>query len=273
MLDERSKKISPKIVAQAKGFGADLAGVARVDDLKRSPSHQISEKIPEFIGVGTRLAKGRKRGIVHWPAGARSAIVIGIEHPAEKPELDWLVTVGNSGNTAGNRLLIGIIDKLAEWLEREMGIQSFKLPYHIEYGAIYMKDAAVMAGLGCIGKNNLLVTPHYGPRQRLRVMLIDTDVPATGPIDFDPCRVCSMPCRDACPQQAFAEKVYSKAEYDIDALPGRTGAYSRIQCNLQMDINIANFEPIEMEGRNEVVRRVKYCRECEMVCPVGMEQG
>ena len=95
-----------------------------------------------------------------------------------------------------------------------MGIPSFKLPYHIEYGAIYMKDAAVMAGLGCIGKRNMLVTPQYGPRQRLRVMLIDTDLSATGPSDFDPCRACSMPCRDACPQQAFDEKIFSKTDFN-----------------------------------------------------------
>ena len=91
MLDVRSKKLSQKIVTQAKDFGADFAGVARVDDLKHSPSHQVNGKLPEFNGVGTREVKGRKRGIVQWPVGARSAIVIGIEHPSDRPELDWLI--------------------------------------------------------------------------------------------------------------------------------------------------------------------------------------
>jgi epoxyqueuosine reductase len=36
-----------------------------------------------------------------------------------------------------------------------------------------MKDAAALAGLGCIGKKRLLITPRYGSHQRLRVMLVD----------------------------------------------------------------------------------------------------
>jgi len=50
-----------------------------------------------------------------------------------------------------------------------------------------LKDAAVLAGLGCIGKNNLLLTPEYGSRVRLRAFTIDLVLPSTGPLPFDPC--------------------------------------------------------------------------------------
>ena len=175
-MSERTKEEQAAlIVAKAKEFGADLAGIARVEDLKNSPSHLISERMPEFANVGAKEIEGRRPGQVDWPEGAKSAIVIAIEHPPEKPELDWWILGSKSaaGNTPGNKLLIAAINKLADWVEQELGITCFRLPYHIELGGIYMKDTAVLAGIGCIGMNNILVTPEYGPRQRLRVMLMD----------------------------------------------------------------------------------------------------
>jgi epoxyqueuosine reductase len=270
MAAKNKEKLSRSIIDQAKAFGADLAGIASVEDLRQSPSHQISERMPEFEGVGTKPVEGRKRGVVQWPDGAKSAIVLAVEHSPEKPELDWWVTGISAGNTAGNKLLMSTFDKLADWLKLEMGNHSFKLPYHIEHGAIYMKDAAVLAGLGCIGKNNILVTPQFGPRQRLRVMLTDADLPSTGVMVYDPCADCPLPCRDACPQKAFAETIYTREEYGLDKLPGRSGVYNRVRCNREMDINNAAHEMIAIEGQEKPAKRVKYCRKCELACPVGV---
>jgi epoxyqueuosine reductase len=165
---------------------------------------------------------------------------------------------------------MSVIDRLADWLEQEVGTRTYKLPYHIEHGAVYMKDAAVLAGLGCIGKNNLLITPSFGPRQRLRVLLIDVDLPPTGPMEFDPCRTCPMPCRAACPQKAFDEKTYSCKAFGLPQLPGRNGAFNRQRCNRQMDADNAACEIIEIQGQLKPERRVKYCRACELACPVGL---
>jgi epoxyqueuosine reductase len=263
-------KLVQLINDKAKEFGADLAGVANVGDLKRSPSHAISEKLPVFNGVGTKDVENRKPGIVQWPEGARSAIVIGVEHPSVKPELDWWVTGDSAGNTAGNRLLIKTVSRLQTYLEKTQRIQCFKLPYHIEHGGVYMKDTAVLAGLGCIGKNNMLITPRYGPRLRLRVMLTDADLPSMGVLDFDPCEDCHMPCRTACPQAAFAEQIYSKEEYGRGELPGKSGVYNRIRCNQQMNLNESNFEEMTIGDKSNRGKLVKYCRKCELACPVGL---
>lgn len=263
------------IHAKAKEFGADLAGTANVGDLKRSPSHEISQKMPEYKGVGTKDAGGRKRGVVEWPEETASAIVIAVAHPPEKPDLDWWVTKGNStGNTPGNRLLINMASRLAEWLENEQGVRCFKTPYHIEHGGIYMKDAAVFAGLGRIGKNNMLINSRFGPRLRLRVLLTDADLPSEGIVDFNPCEACPEPCRAACPQDAFAERIYSVEAYGMEALPGRDGDYSRLRCNRQMMVDeMESEELISDDNRKGSTKRiVRYCRKCEMACPIGSEQ-
>jgi len=271
MAEKTAEELSALIVAKAKVFGADLAGIARVADLKQSPSHMISERMPDFANVGAKVVEGRRPGQVDWPEGARSAVVIAVEHPEDKPELDWWILGSKSaaGNTPGNKLLIAAANKLADWVEQELGMTCFRTPYHIELGAIYMKDTAVMAGLGCIGMNNILVTPEYGPRQRLRVIMVDADLHSTGPSDFDPCLDCDMPCRAACPANAFEKTLYTKEEYGLAQLPGRTGVYSRPLCSHIQDKACEEYEPVEIAGQEEPGKLARFCRECEFACPVG----
>ncbi|MFC1858401.1 epoxyqueuosine reductase [Thermodesulfobacteriota bacterium] len=205
---------------------------------------------------------------ITWSGNTQSAIVIAIEHPVEKPELDWWKD-GYRGGTTGNRMLMSINAKLAKWLEEEKRIKPNQLPYYIEHSGIFLKDAAVMAGLGSIGKNNMLVTPEYGPRVRLRAMFTDEILPSNGPIDFDPCEECPMPCNKICPQQAFGSKIYSEKELGLEKLPARTGVYSRHLCNVQMEFDADNCEQMKSDEQDAPGRLVKYCRECELACLVG----
>ena len=134
---------------------------------------------------------------------------------------------------------------------------------------IWVGIAAVLAGLGCLGKNNMLVAPQYGPRVRLRTMLTDVALPATGPIDFDPCEECDIPCRPACPQKAFGQKVYSIKDLGTDLLPARSGVYSQSLCNRQMLLDRSTSVSIRIEGEDAIRNATHYCRLCESSCPVG----
>jgi len=260
-----------QIVEKATEFGASLAGIANVEALKKSPSHFIYGKVDEYNTVGNKERGKIKPGKVAWPGNAKSVVVIAVLHPEKEPELDWWKD-GYTGGTAGNRILMSINSKLSKWLEEEKGIKTTKLPYHIEHGGIFLKDTAVMAGLGCIGKNNMVVTPEYGPRVRLRAMLTDVILQGTGPIDFDPCEECGMPCRRVCPQEAFERNIYSEKQFGLTMLPARTGVYSRHLCNVQMERDDENSEKIVVEGQDEPGKLVKYCRRCELACPVGKKQ-
>lgn len=271
MKPEISPHITQHIVKKAKGFGASLAGVANVEEVKNSPSHLIYGKLDEYKTVGSKEAGEIRPREVVWPENAKSVIVIAVLHPKEEPELDWW-RYGYAEGTAGNRILMSINSKLSDWLEAEKGIKSNKLPYHIEHGGIFLKDAAVMAGLGCIGKNNMVVTPEYGPRIRLRAMLTDVVLHGTGPIDFDPCEECSMPCRSLCPQEAFRSRIYSEEELGLDKLPARTGVFSRHLCNVQMERDHENSEEIVVKGQHEPGKLIRYCRRCELVCTAGKKQ-
>jgi epoxyqueuosine reductase len=267
MAKHRENRLSIQIVEKAKEFGACLAGIACVEDLNESPSQMLYGKLEKHEGVGTRKADKIKSDQISWFENAKSAIVIAVEHPEERPELDcW--REGYGGGTIGNRMLMSISDKVSGWLQEEKGIKTKKLPYHIEHGGIFLKDAAVMAGLGCIGKNNLLVTPAFGTRVRLRAMFTDRALEGSGPIDFDPCEDCTMPCKKACPQQAFQSRIYSKKDLGIDRLPARSGVYSRYRCTIQMELDIDNSEK-SVDGQHKQTKLIRYCRLCELTCPVG----
>lgn len=262
------KEINARIIEQALNLGASVAGIANVDALKNSPSHFVFGKLDRFKSVETTDSGNVAPGQIAWPDNVGSAVVVGVEHPEDKPELDWWQD-GLRGGTPGNRILMNIITRLSDWLRKEKGYKTKKLPYHIENGGIFLKDAAVIAGLGCIGKNNLFVTPDYGPRVRLRAILLDAELPASGAIGFNPCSGCDMPCRTVCPQAAFQKKIYRNDELGLDELPGRNGVYSRSLCNDQMRKDIYYSKKFKVIDYNRPGKPIKYCRKCEFACPVG----
>lgn len=67
---------------------------------------------------------------------------------------------------------------------------------------ISLKTSAVRAGLGCQGKNTLLVTPSHGPRVRLISVLTTAELDTDEPFKEDLCKDCEK-CVIACPTQAL----------------------------------------------------------------------
>lgn len=226
--------ITIQIIENAKAFGASFAGIASVASLKNAPSHKVGRKL-------------------WWSGGAKSALVLALHHKMSEPKLDWWDN--KEGGSPGNRQMIRTAINLRQWLKEEFNINAQPLPYHIEKGGIFLKDAAALAGLGAIGKNNLMITPQFGPRVRLCALLLDVELGPTGPIDFTPCEACDMPCRDVCPQMAFA-----------------SGSYVKALCNEQMKKDEANkviFK--EVDNDHSPTMLVKYCRACELSCPVARQ--
>ena len=69
------------------------------------------------------------------------------------------------------------------------------------------KTAATRAGLGWVGKNDLLITPQFGPGIRLTVVLTDAPLKAAVPINESGCGSCSA-CVDICPGKAISGKLW-----------------------------------------------------------------
>lgn len=257
-------EIAKQIVGIAVKNGASLAGIADMKAIKSSPSHLIYTKLGRYEGKATVKSDHYlpDSQLFNWPDSAKSALVIGLSHSESHPELDWW----GKGGTPGNRLLIDIMNQTQQQVENELKINTVKLHYYVEQGGVFLKDAAVLSGLGCIGKNNLLVTPEYGPRIRLRALLLKAEIEPTGPVKFDPCSGCKEYCRRVCPEKAMEKKAPLFDSIDCpEALPSRDGTYNREICNVRMDKDIFASTNNNSKKHNPV----KYCRKCELICPVG----
>ncbi len=264
--------LSDRIIDKAKSLGASLAGFASVELLKRSPSHDIYSKIEQNEGIGSRdFAEGVKPGIVTWPPNAKSALVVALAHKEDDPQLDWWIEYDDDRESRGCRILQDVLDEVATWVKKEFSLTTHALPYHLEKGGIFIKDAGVLAGFGCIGKNNLLVTPEYGPRVRIWSLLFDEELSPTGPLVYDLCDACDGPCRRACPRDAFAVATHSPIEMGMVTLPGKDGWYDREICRPETQKCMDEKEFLELDGYEGPVGTIKFCRLCELSCPVGKE--
>ncbi|SCL75647.1 putative iron-sulfur cluster-binding protein [Methanoculleus chikugoensis] len=207
-------------IRKACELGADVAGAVAAARLIDCPS-AVAEKRP-----GSEEDRG-------------TYIVLGLSHDPGHPELDlWEPGRG----TPGDRILGKIGKELARWLQKEYGTSARLIPYRIEEGGIYLKDAASLAGIGRMGRSNLIIVPGYGPRVRFRAVWADLDSPDVEPPEGDdPCTGCENSCARACPMDAFS-----------------TGRFSRTRCLARMDAD-----------RNSGRERIDHCRACELACPAG----
>ena len=202
---------------RALALGADVAGAV--------PAARLVD-CPSAVADGSRGSE----------ADRGTYIVLGLYHDPEDPDLDlWEPGRG----TPGDRLLARIGRDLARFLQEEYGIQARVIPYRLQDGGIYLKDAACMAGIGRMGRNNLVLVPGYGPRVRFRAVWTDLEAPGRDLTEGDlPCAGCEAPCTRACPMGAFS-----------------TGRYSRDRCMARMDAD-------KTAGRG----RIAHCRACELAC-------
>ena len=246
-------KIEKTIVEKAKELGASLAGIASVEDLKASKSYEIYKKKPFYETYDRKSPNYQEFKGVEWREEHKSVLVWALVHPASEPVLDWW-SMKVPGFTPGNGAMRMQSKKLRIWLGEELGISALSLPYQIEFGGAFLKDSAALAGLGVIGKHNLLVTPEFGTRVRLRGIFIEAELEPTGPLDFDPCNGCDMPCHRVCPRDAF-----------------RSGVFERPYCKEENDKREADAEMLDgsIMGIDEPSEVIKPCRYCELACPVA----
>lgn len=95
--------------------------------------------------------------------------------------------------------------KIAEQLENE----GYKSIGKLKTGLLPHKTVALRAGLGFIGKNNLLITPQYGCALMLGKVLTEAPfITTTQPPQPPKCGSCKI-CVDACPNNALLGKTWS----------------------------------------------------------------
>ena len=182
-----------------KAEGSDLVGIASVDRFEKAlPGCKPTDIMSQ----------------------AKAVIVMAVRIPKGILESGNLRLVTNAWNMA-NAELNRVAFKGARFLEdqgyRSVVISPFLpvniLERHGLVGDLSLKHAGAMAGLGVMGFNDLLITPRFGPRQRLVALVTDTPLEADPLLEENFCAQCrEKHCIDACPVGAI------KGKMEIDKL-------------------------------------------------------
>ncbi len=138
----------------------------------------------------------------------------------------------------------------------------------LAYDSAYLKNLAVYAGLGIIGRNNLLITPQYGPHVRLRGLLTQAPLTSSESVveQFNPCVECPEPppCISACPSGAFQTTLSSsgmqeESEHLPPPLRSPRSNYDKSLCRNYSMGHLKEIGPFTY----------LWCRVCEEACPIG----
>jgi epoxyqueuosine reductase len=198
------------LTAMARALGASLVGVASIERFQGAPKgHHPTDLLPGAQAVVTFGIRLLDR-VLEWPE-----LLQGSPSVSEEIRLEALhkLFYRRSGYDIINDHLNTIALLLANHLE-DAGHLSLYFP--ATYGPLTEKlqempamfsqrHAAVRAGLGEFGLNNVVVTPRYGPRIRFNSVLTTARLTASPLLTEKVCLGvdCNV-CVDACPPHALS---------------------------------------------------------------------
>jgi len=165
--------------------GAETAGIAAAADFCDAPEgFKPDDVLPECKSV---IVLGAS-----FPSGVLDDID---EYTASRNEMTSRMTEV-AQNVAKKIKAAGYMSKAISAIGGKMfDTESSGKEYR---GAISLKHAAVLAGLGIIGKNYLLTSPEYGNLIWLSAVLTDAELSPDKKIQYDMCGGCNK-CVEACP--------------------------------------------------------------------------
>lgn len=175
----------------ARSRGADIVGIAPVERFEKAPAgfhpREIMSKVESVIVIGKRFPLGVLKG------NSKGAVTITYE------------------------TIFAMLDccayEIISFIEKRGG-QAMPIPADTPYlywdadkqegrGDLSHKHAAVLAGLGSLGKNTLLLTPEFGNRVNLASVLANLSFEADPLLEADLCIPDCDLCIKACPGNAI----------------------------------------------------------------------
>lgn len=243
--------------AQALGFAA--LGAVRLDHPGFEPARAALEAYLDAGWAGEMAFMERTREVRKDPGqmlelnARRGAALVGLVPYAGEPGPVARYAQWADYHTEVHRRLEGLGRALVE------RVGPCETLVCVDTKPVLERSAAVLAGLGFIGKSGCLIAPGLGSYVLIGVLLTDADwagtdlgarwaEPAEDALPWDACGSCRA-CLDACPTDAFA------APGSLD--PRRCIAY----------LTIEHRAPIPEDLAKDMGQRVAGCDVCQEVCP------
>jgi ferredoxin len=153
----------------------------------------------DLVGIMDPAELGALRPEVAW---CQSVVVMAYASP--DAVLDVCFRMEYGGTRKWSKWIYEIVDSRALHVCMMLRDHGFRALGTRREDLIDLKKAAVLAGLGDLGRNNLLVTERFGPRVRLVGVFTDAALEVDRRLDSSLCDQCGL-CLDVCPFDAITE--------------------------------------------------------------------
>lgn len=182
---DRDSKLTEKVIKYCKKIGVDISGFC--DPILYD--EYVKGKRPEL-----------------YLKDSKTVIVIGISINDIILDTWYHYKKGGKSYHFADSVLENFCHKVKNFI-LDQGYDSKIIPYN---PGLFLKDAAALAGIGPLGKNNLLVTNQFGPQVRLRALVTTAPLDVGTPIfESKYCKECDI-CIRSCPAGALKDGRYNK---------------------------------------------------------------
>jgi epoxyqueuosine reductase QueG len=216
---------------------------------------EVYEKLLDFFTCSPDIIFGiSKYGPDKSEIDYQSVLSIAIPHSRRLGIADYREEEFEALIREARQRSIDVIHEIASILEQN-GVRYF-IPIPVQKNEeeleamLSFKHEAVRAGLGWIGKNDVLITRKYGPQVSLNAILIAETLPAGEPLYESKCPPECMLCVEACPHDALVDTLWSNSAKRAELIDYQL-------CNRKRSIYKLSH------GRKHA------CGLCIAACPVG----
>ena len=269
----------------ARELGIDRVGVTTCERLDATlPSHVRPSQISEYLPVFCVLAKHIPVGISGAADTGPKQIASGLVHRVlEKAAADLAYEL------EAQEYMAVVLPSL---------IMDFKTRDELDntpagQGSLYLRLAAVEAGLGTLGLNDMLLTPEFGPRVYLCGMMTNLGLEPDTPLADELClglEACGR-CAAICPADAIPRSVprgtplsayrgLDRQACSVHSQPYGVGAFVDYMRGLvttdderEIERRIASPDTSLLWFNMTVSRQGAFtgCSRCLQVCPIGAD--
>ena len=230
------------------GERVDAVGFAPVERFEEAPEAHHPSTLLKGARTVIVLARAIPRGIFYSPE--YSLYFLHRSYHTTYNELDSLALDVVRHIEAGGELAVPV-PAYAPLKVEETGA----------WGLLSLKHAAVLGGLGAIGKGGLVLNEKFGSRLRFGAVVTTAELEPSSIVEELPCPPGCTACIESCPNNAFEEGNFNKV------MCGRTSiGHAIYPLAFAADRSPENRELVfNTAGYNYWVK----CLKCQKVCPLN----
>ena len=249
-----------EVISVAMSEKVDLVGIARVEDIELAYPPRPAQDLLPGAKTAVVLAGAVLWGALNCPRGTKGAIK------------DAQVAYDRLQNAAAavGRFLEG--KGFAGYFPpASMPTDAFKHKSTTYFAAEWShRQAAIAARMGVKGRNNLLITPQFGPRVRLGSMLTTAEIePTKYKLPKDLCNDC-MKCVEICPVNALSDDPNRIPRLNQPLCKNHYARPYMDRNTWQTVKNMFTVECFAVNGVQVLMEGYHFsCAECQRVCPRG----